>query len=264
MIPDIVYCQRPTGPLALDLYLPESVSARALILFAHGGGFTRGARDTPDTRAMAARLNSAGFAMASVSYRLGGGFADLPESYHKPVRQNRRATIQAGLTLKPRLFGAAFEVARQDIGEALSYLRAHLASWQIESDRVGFLGISAGAIAGLSLAYPPENLPSPARPDALFALSGAMVQPWRLHRDGPPCLMLNSVFDRIIPPENAARVAATAKACDAPVTALTCQRKGHNAPVIALNEDSDETGTPYWEQMVGFFARSLSPSCAGA
>lgn len=254
---DVVYLQRHKGPLFVDLYLPDS-TAKALILFAHGGGFMKGERVTPATEQIARRLNDAGFAMGTVSYRLGGTLKDLPPEFGRPVRRNRKATARSGVTLRPRLFGAAFECARQDIGVAIKFARENIKRWPIKSDRVGLIGVSAGGIASLSLAYPPGNLPTPDRPDAVFAVSSAMVQPWRLKQAGPPSIMLNSVVDRIIGPENARQTQHLAETNDAAVDVLMCSRRGHNAPVSALLKDNDTAGRAYWDHMIDLFERALT------
>ncbi|MER2093595.1 MAG: alpha/beta hydrolase, partial [Saccharopolyspora rectivirgula] len=72
----LVYAQRDSGPLQLDLYLPADDSApRPLVLYAHGGGWNAGSRSlTANLRAAEAvatqRLLEAGYAVASVDYRL--------------------------------------------------------------------------------------------------------------------------------------------------------------------------------------------------
>ena len=227
------------------------------MLLAHGGGFFKGDRRAGRVMELARALTAEGYVMASVSYRLATPLVDFPEDERRHITANQRRSRRAGLTLANRLMGSAFEAARRDIGAAIGFLDRDRDRLGIGPGKIGMIGISAGGIAGLSLAFPPGGLPAAPAPAALLALSGAMVQPWRLAPDAPPCLMLHAVADKIIAPENAALAARRAKATGAPLRLLTCARSGHNAPIRALLEDADETGKPYWEHMLDLFEAAL-------
>ncbi len=238
--------------LALDLYHPTT-SPRATVLFAHGGGFFKGDRRSGRVADLAKALTAAGYAMASASYRLATPLAAFPDDERHRITANRRRSRRAGLTLANRLMGSAFEAARRDLGAAIGFLDRDRDRLGIGPGKIGMIGISAGGIAGLSLAFPPRDLPAAPAPASLLALSGAMVQPWRLTPDAPPCLMLHSVEDKIIAPQNATLAARRAAATGAPLRLLTCGRRGHNATIRALLEDADETGKPYWDHMLALF-----------
>ncbi len=227
------------------------------MLFAHGGGFFKGDRRAGRVAELAKALTDEGFAMASASYRLATPLAEFPQDEQARIRAGQRRGRRAGLTLANRLTGAAQEAARRDLGQAISFLRREASALGLPPGKVPMIGVSAGGIAGLSLAFPPKSLPPSAAPDAVFALSGAVIQPWRIAPEAPPCLMLHSVVDKIIAPENAALAAHHAKATGAPLRLLTCARVGHNAPVDALLGDMDENGTPYWDHMLGLFEAAL-------
>ena len=207
---------------------------------------------------IATRLASEGYATVSASYRLATPLAAFAPEERTRIRTHQRRTSRAGLTLARRLTGAAFEAARRDLGKAIGFLREAGPAFGLQSDKVLMIGVSAGAIAGLSLAFPPRGLPPAPAPDAVFALSGAMIQPWRLQQNAPPCLMLNSQTDKIIAPRNVALTRKRVLDTGAPVSFLTCKRGGHNAPVRALLEDADESGTPYWDHMMDLFSPSLA------
>ncbi|PSL17330.1 hypothetical protein [Shimia abyssi] len=261
VIEDIIYVERPSASLALDLYLPDG-TAHSTVLHAHGGGFFKGHRAGPRVPLLAQRLTDLGLAFASVSYRLGTPASTFNDTDLRSIRQNCRRARDQGVLIAKRMLGPAFEAARQDIGTAIAFLTSTHATHDIETSKLVLLGISAGGIAGLSLAYPPENLPCFAKPDAVITLGAAMVHPWCLSERGPQVLMLHSVNDKIIPPSTADLALTAATTSAAPFKVFKCNRKGHNAPVVALLKDTDERGTSYWDHMVATLqsAKVLSPT----
>ncbi|MBU2941998.1 hypothetical protein Q4525_08855 [Shimia thalassica] len=253
VINDITYDRRQPNGLALDLYLPKG-PARASVLFAHGGGFYKGARADAAVTRLAQILTDHDLAMASASYRLGTKPEAFSPADRRLIQISQTRTANSGLSVSSRLCGSAFEAARQDLGAALGWMRAAHKAHGIHSEKVGFVGVSAGGIAGLALAYPPRFLPECPRPDAVFAVSACAVQPWRLTPHGPPCVLLNNDRDKIIRPENPRLTQRRARGVGAPVKSLWCDRKGHNAPFLALLEDRDPTaGRPYTDHLLTLF-----------
>lgn len=55
---------------ALDLWVPEGARAAPLVLFVHGGGWSRGSRSNAVGRALPGHLLAQGYAFASIDYRL--------------------------------------------------------------------------------------------------------------------------------------------------------------------------------------------------
>lgn len=262
---NIIYAERPGQPLALDLYQPDG-PASGMVIQAHGGGFFKGDRHGPRVKTLAERLCDMGVALASIDYRLGTSLDAFSAPDRRAIQHNRRRALKGGVKIAKRMLGPALEAARQDLGAAIDFLRANRNPFDIDSDKIAVLGVSAGGIAGLALAYPPDNLPAAAKPDAVIALGAALAHPWALTLNGPPVLMLHSQQDRIMPPENAILAHSAAEQSGAPLTLLTCPRRGHNAPVQALLQDDAPDGTPYWDHMMSLFSRAgmINPSPAGA
>lgn len=100
----------PDGPHRLDLYLPRGSGPFPLVIYVHGGGFVQGDEDTP---LAAQRLVCAGFALASIDYRVASE--------------------------------AIFPAAIHDVKTAVRFLRANAASLSIDPLRIGIFGTSAGA-----------------------------------------------------------------------------------------------------------------------
>lgn len=253
-VSDIIY--EPTHNLALDLYLPDSLKADACVIYAHGGGFRRGHRAHVETGHFALKLTEAGFAVASISYRLRTDLDAFEAEDVAHIEGQMARSEKIGLTLSPNLYGPAFIAAMEDMSAAIEYLWVEGENLGIASRKVGVLGVSAGGIAGLALAYPPMPwVRRVSRPDAVVAISSAFVQPWRLEEDGPPCMLFHGPNDRIIDIGNAQLGAARAQQIGAPVTLIDTRVKGHVTQVDEVLDGAHPDGTPYMQMVLDQFAR---------
>jgi len=107
----LVYVRRGEHGLALDLYHPGSAGAPApLVVLVHGGGWRSGERG--GMAPLAARLAARGYAAATVSYRLSGQ--------------------------------ARYPAARDDVKDAVCWLRINAARFGLDPSRVALAGGSAG------------------------------------------------------------------------------------------------------------------------
>lgn len=94
----------------LDIYLPEKVDKPVpVVVWIHGGGWANGDK-SPSKQFL--QLPPRGFAVASINYRLSGE--------------------------------APFPAQIYDCKGAIRYLRAHAKEYQIDPDRIGVWGVSAG------------------------------------------------------------------------------------------------------------------------
>ena len=115
---DVVYCHAGGEDLQLDLYAPKDVPGPLpAVVILHGGGWTKGSHE--QLRPLAGILAGQGYVAASVGYRL------APR--HK------------------------FPAQIQDVKCAVRWLRANAERYQIDSERIGVLGFSAGAHLALLL-----------------------------------------------------------------------------------------------------------------
>lgn len=123
LLEDLVYRQTAVRDLLLDLYLPDGRGKRPLIIWIHGGAWRMG--DHKRTPAVPL-LTDAGFAVASISYRLSQE--------------------------------ALFPAQIRDCLTAVRFLRAHANQYNLDCDRVGVWGASAGghlaALVGLAAHVP--------------------------------------------------------------------------------------------------------------
>ena len=99
------------GTQKLNLYLPAGDGPFPVVLNIHGGGFKFGDRSMVSA-ALGQALLDAGYAIASVDYRLSGE--------------------------------ATFPSAVQDVKAAVRFLRANAAAYKLNPDKIGAFGFSAG------------------------------------------------------------------------------------------------------------------------
>jgi para-nitrobenzyl esterase len=147
--------------LYLDEYEPagDTMAARPLIIWAHGGSFVTGSRIDPDIVSLSNHFAKRGYVCASIEYRMGIPF---PPS-------------QAGAT-------QAVYRAVQDMKAAIRYFRKDAATtnlYHIDPSRIYVGGSSAGAFMALHLAYLDEvaELPSSIDTVALGNLEGNSGNP---------------------------------------------------------------------------------------
>ena len=120
---DVAFATADGVDLKLDIYRPNGASARAAILFLHGGGWRGGSREImrPLARAMAEF-----------------GFVGLPAQY--------RLTGQS-----------AWPAQIHDLKAAIRWTRANAARLDIDPDRIVLWGSSAGAHLALLAAGTPDD-----------------------------------------------------------------------------------------------------------
>ncbi len=106
---DLVYARAGSKDLTLDIYRPESPPAKLpVIVWIHGGGWQSGSKD----RCPPAPLAREGYAVVSVNYRLS----------HEAI----------------------FPSQMYDCKAAIRWLRANAAKYNLDPDRIGVWGSSAG------------------------------------------------------------------------------------------------------------------------
>jgi hypothetical protein len=240
--------------LALDLFLPDK-DPRAIVLYLHGGGFTRGSRQGDQSQQLLQKLLGAGLGVAFADYRLGVGAEAFSDAQAEAIFAMQARTKAAGLTVAKGLCGPAMIAAVEDASDAVQALRSGNLCNATKGLPVVILGVSAGGIAGLSLAYPPSEWWGASHPpDGVMALCAAMVQPWRLRADGPPAIMLHGPMDRIIHPSNPRLVARRAARLGAPLRLEISTVRGHNSQMNAFLTGASRDGIPYFSLFEGLLA----------
>ncbi len=117
--------------LLLDIFEPSGDTAqkRALIIFAHSGGFINGTKDNPDMQALCDSFSLRGYVTATINYRLG----------FNPLSSNAsERAVWRGV---------------QDGSAAVRFFKQNAVLYKIDTTRIFLWGSSAGAFLALGLAY---------------------------------------------------------------------------------------------------------------
>jgi alpha-L-fucosidase 2 len=109
---DIEYARVDGISLRMDASIPEGTTKAPAVILVHGGGWIRGNREL-DVAPLFKPLSDAGFAWFSIDYRLA---KDL---------------IQFGIAI-------------DDVEQAVRFVRAHAAEFNVDSEKIALVGESAG------------------------------------------------------------------------------------------------------------------------
>ena len=194
--------------LRLDLYQPagDTAPARPLIIWLHGGGFSRGDKGAPQMVDIATAFARRGFVTASINYRLTSGGCDAG------------LELDAGCT-------QAITAARSDALDAVAYLRTNAATYRIDPDRIAIGGTSSGAITAVNVAFSSAGNPTTGV-SAAVSLSGAKAIAQADPGDSP-VLLFNGTADPVVPYPLAQATIADADASSVPAALVSYPDEGH-------------------------------------
>ncbi|MCC6542109.1 MAG: alpha/beta hydrolase fold domain-containing protein [Flavobacteriales bacterium] len=136
-----------TDSLKMNIYKPvgDGIAARPLLVAIHGGAFLGGHRD--DMNEICSWYAERGYVAVTVSYRL--GFYP-PAALPSPFAYDQADVVRAAYR------------AQQDVKGAIRYLRGRAAADSSDTDNISVMGVSAGAITALHVAYATEESDKPA------------------------------------------------------------------------------------------------------
>lgn len=176
-------------PLLLDVYratesadLPKTLPAM-IILF--GGGWIKGSKDTNYIRDLSEYYATRGYVAISIQYRI---MKDNPPALPGPAPTPE--TIE-----RFRLMNAAI----QDTANAVRWVRTNPDSYNIDPDRIGIGGVSAGAFNSLYTGFCDESIIGPnAEVAAVISLMGA-IESKHIDKDDPPVFIAHETRDNTAP-----------------------------------------------------------------
>jgi acetyl esterase/lipase len=134
--PDVVYAEHDGAKLVGDLYLPKGKAKAPVLVAIHGGAWQGGSKQF--YRYWGLFLARAGYAVFAIDYRLG----------------------------KPGMYPAAV----YDAKAAVQFIRAKAAEYNLDPDRIGVVGDSAGAQLAALTALAADQFSAAYRDDANAAI----------------------------------------------------------------------------------------------
>ncbi len=178
-----------TMPLLLDVYRPVATpqvpKKLPAMIFAFGGGWRKGSKDTKYIRDLCGYYAERGYVAISIQYRIAKDNPPaLPGSAPNPegIEQFRR-------------MNAAF----QDTCDAVRWVRTNADKYDIDPDRIGIGGVSAGAFNALSTAFCDDEITGPdAEVAAVISLMGA-VGASHIDENDPPVFIAHGTSDNVVP-----------------------------------------------------------------
>lgn len=174
---------------AIEVYLPSPEKANGSAVVLCPGGAMRWLSWESDVVKMASFLNGHGIAAIGLRYHLNK--APMPQGVKMPPMvdvTHPEHFPQADANPMHNAYGdSIIRLAALDAQAAIRMVREHATEWNISTDKIGFLGFSAGggvAIAATMSAAKAE------RPDFLCTNFGPSLMPVTVPADAPPLLIM--------------------------------------------------------------------------
>ncbi len=177
---------------ALIPVLPKPGTANGTaVIIAPGGGFYQLSMDSEGFK-VAEYLAERGITAFVLKYRL---YKTDPDY----------ATFRAAASAKPgrpphnQFIPVAdeasepFSNAKADGLAAMKYVRSHAADYGLKTDRIGFMGFSAGGITTMNVAL---DYDKDSRPDFIGCIYGAMSADTKVPADAPPAFVMVAADDK--------------------------------------------------------------------
>ncbi len=188
--------------LRLDLYEPkgDTESSRAAMVLIHGGGFTKGSKESQTIVELAKRFAKRGYVTVSINYRL----------VKDKVTFNDTARVIQAVTQ-----------AYQDAKAAIRWLRKKAQDYRIDENKIAVGGVSAGAITALHAAYEEDegnsgNSGYSSEVAVAISVAGALVDDNIMGGGEAPFIAFHGYIDPIVPYQQAVELSQRAKAIGLP------------------------------------------------
>jgi acetyl esterase/lipase len=222
---DVVYANRDSGPVRLDLFTPPGEGPFPVVLWIHGGAWKMGDKA----------------AWPHMNFLVGEGFAVVNVGY-------RFSQV------------APFPAPLDDVTAALDYIKAHAADLKLDPTKIAVTGESAGGHLSLLLAasrphdvraiidlFGPTDLVALAKVrdvhDSIDQLLGGPVETktdlatraspvTAISREMPPTLILHGTIDTLVPIEQSETYAEKLRAAGGTVTLVRVDGAPHAGPAF--------------------------------
>lgn len=219
---------------------------------------------------MATAYTAAGFAVASIDYRLlkknavpvlSKSGKKVSRAFLKGISDNDIQFNNGRLNNKPELARAtsdAAAAATEDAYKAVGWLTKNRKRYQLNMQQFAVAGGSAGAITALNLTYllPELGLYKGPQPKAVIDLWGALTQPRALDRNEAALFIVHGTEDTTVPYDTSVMLSNRAKKVGVPHETYPIPGARHSfnsIPVASYKVD----GITLQDRMIGFTARAL-------
>ncbi len=184
------YATKNGENLDLDIYLPtnDTASARATVIYVHGGGFSGGQRNDKGIDKFCRQLAGYGYVVATISYRL--------------TRKGTPEGLGCDCPAKDKL--KAFNAAVEDLQDATFFLIQNREQFGINPYKIILAGSSAGAETILNAGYQPpycyELNSGPVAYAGLISMAGAIPDTAVIYNESAvPTLFFHGTDDALVP-----------------------------------------------------------------
>lgn len=185
---------------SITIYLPEANKATGAAVILCPGGAMRILSWNNDVIKMAKWLNERGIAAIGLKYRLmANAQMPAPKDPSKPFGAAFRVDIQdfqkfnkanANPSTEPEGTEIVYKAAN-DANEAILEVRKHAKEWNIDPNKVGFLGFSAGG--GVAIAQTVLNSSTDSRPNFLAVNYGPSLIDVNVPENAPPLFICSNI-----------------------------------------------------------------------
>ena len=174
----------------LTPYLPDPSNASgAAVVVAPGGGFRTLSMENEGSN-VAKALAAKGVAAFVLKYRLVQTPADMPGFERAMTRMFSGTAARPPAPSSPQAMAAGIAPQLEDARAAFALIRRRAAEWHVDSNRIGMVGFSAGAMLTLTTAVAGQDA-KPAFLGDIYGPVGAMTVP----ADAPPLFVAVAADD---------------------------------------------------------------------
>ncbi len=252
--------------LLLNFYEPDvdlTGYSLPMMIIIHGGAFTGGSRTQGQLVTFAESFASQGYLAVSIDYRVDG---------QDPVLSPEMQTLESEISPFP--LKTAMLAAAEDTVSAVRWMIDNAVTYHIDTDRIGLLGASAGAITALNVEYALDgygfDLPAFQVVVDLWGGLGLgydaplVISPATISSTEAPIIIVHGENDTDVDYDHSVRIDALATANGLPIEFITNAGAGHgftNNDVFSL-ETSPGSGVTQAQRILDFVnVAMLSPEC---
>ena len=205
-----------TVPTLTVFYPDPGVANGSAVVVCPGGGFT-GLAMIEEGTLVAEWLAARGITAYILKYRV------RPSNFSR-VRDNRRERL------------SGLEIATADGIQAMRVLRANAVAYNIDPDRIGMVGFSAGAMTTMNVVMTgePEDIPNFAAPIYGAILGGSTPSP-----NSPPAFIVHAQDDPVVPPSSSINIYNAWSSAGLPVELHIYEKGGHGFGALNRNMPTD-------------------------